>query len=58
MDTSNDLKIGFGAGTLMGLLCGIILYAAYQSTIKQTIKDESCEIKEKLDDIRQQLNTP
>ena len=58
MDTSNDLKIGIGIGTCLGLICGVILFAAYQSTIKQTVKDESCEIKAKLDDIRQQLNTP
>lgn len=58
MDTSNDLKIGIGIGTALGLICGVVLFAAYQSTIKQTIKDESCDIKEKLDDIRQQLNTP
>lgn len=58
MDTSNDLKIGIGIGTALGLICGVILFAAYQSTIKQTIKDEALDIKEKLDDIHQQLNTP
>lgn len=58
MNNDNDLKIGIGLGTVLGLICGVVIYAAYQSKIVQTIKDECCAIKEKLDESQQQQTTP
>ena len=56
MNGDNDLKIGIGIGTVLGLICGVVLYAAYQSKIVQTIKDECCAINDKLDAMQQQNN--